>query len=164
VSADLSLCVVIGYRADTMSIGFDGTKLVDVLPSAVPLFRFVGYDRGVAFGQSLLYSVAAASYAYGGIVAFSNEFCGVYGSHVVLNQGEKLSTPPGHVIAPLPPYVSRILRALGEETEPVMAKVTLPHSPEDEFFYECEAPEDLPRIASYLERPRVLTNLNGSGH
>jgi hypothetical protein len=46
VSTDSSLCVVLGYRTDTAVIGFDGAKLVDVPQNAVPLFRFIGYDRG----------------------------------------------------------------------------------------------------------------------
>jgi hypothetical protein len=81
-----------------------------------------------------------------------------------MNQAEKTPIPLSSLLPQLPPYVARILRTLCEDPEPALLKVKVPHSPEDDFFYECDVLEDVPRIASYLERPRVLTNLNGSGH
>jgi hypothetical protein len=160
VAADAALCVVVGYRGGT-AVGFDGARIVEVPPTAVPLFRFVGYDRGVSFGQSILYSVAAAAFVAGGVFAFTNEFCGVYGNHVVGHQTERLAAPPAAAVGAMPPYVERILRTLCEEPEPALLKVRIQHAGEDEFFYECEVPDEGPAIA---ERPAILTDLDGSGH
>jgi hypothetical protein len=159
-SVDSSLCVVLGYRADSQVVGFDGTKTVDVQSSANPRFRFVGLDRGILFGQSMLYSVSIIGFVTGGIFGFTNEFCGAYGCHVVLNQTEKPSMQPLALVAPLPPYVDRILKSLCDEKESTLTKVKLPHSPEDDLFYECEIPDDAPRIADIVAQPGLLVDLD----
>ena len=136
-----SLCVVIGYRGDRI-IGHDGNKLIEIGPKATPVFRFIGYDRGVDVkGQFPRSSVSVASFLSAGVTAFSNEMCGVYGLHVIVNQSEKFLPWQCHSF-PLPPYVDKIFKSLLGETIPQITHIELDPVEVSDVFYDCTSEDD----------------------
>jgi hypothetical protein len=163
VTPDSALCIVVGFRGDAVAMAFDGTKLVELPGSVKPLFRFVGYDRGIKLGQHVLYSVCAAGFVNGNITNFCNEICGVYGIHVIRSPAESLSNHPGCYASPLPPYVNRMLRSIADDKGPTLTKITVPHVPMEDIFYDCEIPPDTPTIADLKSAPRLLTTLGSDG-
>lgn len=155
-----NLCVVIGYNGDQI-IGYDGNRVVEIPSDATPVFRFIGYDKGVEgkIGQFVGPSVSVASFLSAGVTTFSNEMCGVYGLHVIVNQSGQF--PPWQCNSfSLPPYVDKTFKSLLEENKPTIERVDLEPVDDEGVFYECDALDGDDGMTDPSEKPGVIVMID----